>query len=169
MKLRFRNTTLIEKFSKNVGILYHYTSLASLINIAKDDFILKDRYKRYNYISFTRNGSGIVGRGEGPCRLILDGNKLSNKYKIVPDSMARTPNGEGIKDDLGNLIFKSHERRQQEERIYKSEVKVKDCLLKIEILKDYANDDLTKDELSFLKSFGINFELIKSYKPYNKL
>ena len=66
---------------KQVGILYHYTDILSLQGISKG-LVLISGFEN-NFISFTRNGSGISGwAGSQPCRLILDGNVLSNKYKI---------------------------------------------------------------------------------------
>ncbi|MFW6009146.1 MAG: hypothetical protein ACOCP8_07775, partial [archaeon] len=75
---------LIKHNAKQVGILYHFTSAASIMNILKEDKLESNTGK----ISFTRNqfyneGNNDVGdRIEG--YLQIDGNKLSNNYKIKP-------------------------------------------------------------------------------------
>ena len=123
--------------SKQVGIIYHYTNLSSLLNILKD-FKLKDKLYNRNYISFSRNGNGIKGQGSAFARIVLNGNKMSNKYSIIPYSQAMSN---------GKLApYKSHKKKQAEERIYKTEVFIKPYILAIEIIKDYANDDMTKEE-----------------------
>jgi hypothetical protein len=82
---------------KQVGPLYHYTSADGLkgilssnrINASEEYYLGNDLY----YISFTRNknfhnkGSKFGVKTE--YRITLDGNKLSNKYKIKP--FAYTP------------------------------------------------------------------------------
>ena len=77
---------------KQVGTLYHYTSAAGLksilqsnrINTSEEYYLGNDLY----YISFTRNknfynkGSKFGVKTE--YRIALDGDKLSNRYKITP-------------------------------------------------------------------------------------
>lgn len=71
--------------SKQVGIIYHFTNLWSLIEMFKNDnFKIKsDKH----YISFTRNPimfSPELMASKLQCRIMVDGNKLSNKYSIEP-------------------------------------------------------------------------------------
>jgi hypothetical protein len=77
---------------KQVGILYHYTSADGLKGILSSNSIKasEEIYMGQNlyYISFTRNknfhkkGSKFGVKTE--YRITLDGDKLSNKYKITP-------------------------------------------------------------------------------------
>lgn len=82
--------------AKNIGILYHYTSIRHTINILKTDIIYsstritKDN-KKIKTFSTTRNKNfhkGIDRLNDGingiSVRISLDGNKISNNYKIVP-------------------------------------------------------------------------------------
>lgn len=84
---------------KQVGILYHYTSLKAADKILKDGFIqgsdkaisgYSDNIigKNYYSLSLTRDKNfHKVYRviGEYPeCRFVIDGDVLSNKYKIQP-------------------------------------------------------------------------------------
>lgn len=89
--------------SKNVGILYHFTGLISLYYIQKTDYLESNRtvdtfenlMKSYNledksswhYISFTRNKNfhktgQMMMDNYMSCRMHIDGNSLSNKFKI---------------------------------------------------------------------------------------
>jgi len=78
--------------AKQVGILYHYTSKAGLksildsnqLNASKEHYLGNDLY----YISFTRNKNfhkkGANWNVKTDYRITIDGNKLSNQYKIHP-------------------------------------------------------------------------------------
>jgi hypothetical protein len=63
---------------KQVGILYHWTDLQSLINILRDDKMLSWR----GYISFSRNKN--LEFENKPCKIIFDGDKMSNHFKFKP-------------------------------------------------------------------------------------
>jgi hypothetical protein len=132
---------------KQVGILYHCTNLISLYYILKDNTLTTHRdveslenlmktynleNKRYwNYISFTRNKRFHITSKDNldhpiSCRLTIDGDKLSNKYKIYPINFFDFPNEEDeecivVKYELNNI---------------------KNYILKIEIptLKDFKNE-----------------------------
>jgi len=69
--------------SKQVGIVYHYTWLERLINILNTDELI-GRNKR---ISVTRNKhfhKQYRLTVPSQCCFVLDGNKLSERYKIEP-------------------------------------------------------------------------------------
>lgn len=68
---------------KNIQDLFHYTSIDNLI-----DILLEDKLKsKYGVISFSRR-SDLVSFKDwsvyNECVIVLDGNKLSNRYKIKP-------------------------------------------------------------------------------------
>lgn len=147
---------LIIKEAKQVGVLYHYTSLQAIMLIMKD-MKLKDYTFNRGYISFTRSGINISGQGRNYSRLVLDGDKLSNKYSIAADSQAVT---DGIKAPI-----KTFDKLQSEERIYKKEIDITNFLICIDIYKDYAKYDLSKDELAFLQS-KTKVNLVDSFRPY---
>ena len=88
---------------------------------------------------------------------MLDGDKLSNKYSITADSQAVT---DGIKAPI-----KTSDKLQSEERIYKKEIDITNFLICIDIYKDYAKYDLSKDELAFLQS-KTKVNLVDSFRPY---
>lgn len=69
--------------AKQVGILYHFTSFGRLLSIL-DNNVLK--CGNYGFISFTRDKHFYkkqVGVNN-ECCLVINGNKLSNNYKILP-------------------------------------------------------------------------------------
>ena len=79
---------LIREEGKQVGTLYHFTNLDNLIKILNQD-ILKSNSNNSGYISFTRNKnfvkiSRFLSGGSVDCALIINGDKLSNNYKIEP-------------------------------------------------------------------------------------
>ena len=85
---------------KQVGTLYHYTSLKSADSILKTGFIqgsdksisgyspqIKQKDNLYS-LSFTRNKNfhsvyRLIG-SDVECRFVIDGDALSNRYKIQP-------------------------------------------------------------------------------------
>jgi hypothetical protein len=78
--------------AKQVGLLYHYTSVDGLKNILQSNQ-LKSSEENYmgndlNFISFTRNKNfdkkGQKFNVKTDYRITLDGDKLSNRYKIKP-------------------------------------------------------------------------------------
>ena len=76
------------KEGKQVGILYHFTSRSNLEKILSDNklngsfmYELENGKELYG-VSTTRNKNLFYDKN--PIRISLDGNKLSNNYKISP-------------------------------------------------------------------------------------
>jgi hypothetical protein len=74
--------------AKQVGILYHYTLLDYLVSIINDNALKALGTTTFGpIISFTRDKNfhnvkrNIMGT---ECRIVIDGDKLSNNYKITP-------------------------------------------------------------------------------------
>jgi hypothetical protein len=81
--------------SKQVGILYHYTYYEALVKILESGKLLSGLNDKGSIanpvsdISFTRNKNFHKTRAKlvsGPphCRLVIDGDKLSNTYSLQP-------------------------------------------------------------------------------------
>ena len=134
-KIVFRLDNLLLE-SKQVGIIYHWTSLDSLVNILKsnelksninDDYSSIDfrldkdpSFKIKPHVSFTRTKGKVQGNDHIfalPCALEIDGDKLSNNYKIEPYSMTSDP-----KIKAGSYVDPEEEEEvyqaEYEERIY---------------------------------------------------
>lgn len=155
--------------SKHIGILYHYCPAKVFENIIDDNLILKDMLKR-GTISFSRFGYGLSRFGE--CRFVLDGTKMSNKYKIVPDSLARLPDtGQKYKGIDGKYRYKLPHELQGEERIYnKPNIDIKPFLLAIQINSTdfFYKDDLERFTYKIGKITKAPFQINNSGKwnPY---
>lgn len=144
--------------SKQVGIIYHYTTIGSLISILKT-LTIKDSYEfERGYVSFTRSGSGIVNLRHSLCRIVIDGNRLSNKYKIIAHSQGSSRGQKGPIRDPKN--------KQAEERIYQKEVDISKCIICVDILKDYANDEVSKLDREFIKS-KTQLNIIDKFHPHS--
>ena len=95
----------ILKEAKQVGILYHYTRLDRLKNIiisntleasTPEDTGLTHKDYLGPAISFTRTKykpQSIV-TNESDAALVIDGNKLSNNYKLIPFQDSEIPDDE---------------------------------------------------------------------------
>ena len=76
---------------KQVGLLYHWTDLVGSLNIISQDFLkgyLTDTFKEQPAISFTRDKNFYKGKNKLATKpeicFVIDGDKLSNHYKIQP-------------------------------------------------------------------------------------
>jgi hypothetical protein len=173
---------------KQVGTLYHYTSADGLKGILSSNSIKasEEIYMGQNlyYISFTRNknfhkkGSKFGVKTE--YRITLDGDKLSNKYKITPHAYKPgydyTENWEydWLEDEPENVVrdffAATGEYDEQEERIsFKGPEggidNIKNYILavdKVEDLQEALNDPFGLNELArqFLKE-----ALIETWNP----
>jgi hypothetical protein len=89
--------------AKQVGILYHFTDINGLLGILKTNELWASETDA-NHVSLTRDKQGwYVGTLDNAFRISLDGNKISNKYKIRPYSWG----GDG--DDRGTGNTESEE------------------------------------------------------------
>lgn len=118
---------------KQVGTIYHICTLEDFLKyvVPKDQLSASGEYSNYlyggdNYISFTRDKNYVIGHPyltpHAFIRLVVDGDKLSNNYKIGPYNDAhwyRTEedpyNGTApVRDDDDDEIIKW---REQEESV----------------------------------------------------
>jgi len=85
----------ILKEAKQVGILYHFTDIEGLLGILKTNELWASETNA-DHVSLTRNKQGWhVGTLDNAFRISLDGNKISNKYKIRPYSWWGNDRGTG--------------------------------------------------------------------------
>jgi hypothetical protein len=114
------NETLSE--AKQVGIIYHYTLFDYMQNIVHENLLRSENINNKDkIISFTRDKNfnkkhrKVMGT---ECRLVIDGNKLSEKYRINPvadagfsryggstESEERIVNDIGVKDIDKYIIY----------------------------------------------------------------
>ena len=103
---------------KQVGILYHFTYLYSMLEIIDSDILGDKSLGKYNEISFTRDKNFYKRTKIVPveCCFIVDGNKLSNKYKIKPyqwnsahfsqhSNNLKSPKSGKIEDQMEEVVY----------------------------------------------------------------
>ena len=160
---------LIKKSGKQVGILYHYTNFYHLLSILNGN-ILKSGIVGRDNISFTRDKNFLSSERliEGTqCCLVIDGDKLSNDYKIKPysDQQFLKGNEEGysleseeiVKEDISPIIPYIIEIR-----IFKDQVRLIRLDRMFEYIYQYKNiRELSK--LSELEKKDLVLNNIKNY------
>lgn len=89
--MRMEYTEVGMNEAKQVGVLYHFTTVDTLHKMALKSPILHLKQGINKHISFTRNfklgstaGNPVGDEPNRVVRIVLDGNKMSNKYKIQP-------------------------------------------------------------------------------------
>ena len=135
--------------SKQVGTLYHYTKLDSLKSIIDDGILMgtpslsftrdKNFHKSYRDI-----GAGY-GKGLIAVRLTVDGNKLSNRYKIEP---------------YADLYYEKGTDRFEAEEVIKPNrmgelvtIPIKDYVVSIDFLTDPIDSWDIRNPLKYIKIF----------------
>jgi len=165
--------------SKQVGILYHFTNLVSLYYIIREKRLsslrsvesfenLMNSYNLHDksnwvYISFTRNKNFYKTTTDldhpATCRITIDGNKLSNHYKIYPINYFDCVNEEA-----------------EECVVVQDELNISNYILKIEIptlknfrieVKNGIDEDEYKYKLEHLTEyFDLEYEKFQNNQKY---
>ena len=131
------------KEGKQVGILYHYTSYEACIKILQSNKIKSTETenstidKSQYSISFTRDKNfhkSFRSTGNLPsCRLVIDGDKLSNKYKINPYVQSGFEKGTSYFEAEENIISDNY-----------FSIPLKDYLISRDMVIDYR--DINKED-----------------------
>ena len=160
--------------AKQVGNLYHSTTYNNAINILKTNTLYSDR----SFGISTNRNLDLFKKGFGDVCFVLDGDKLSSKYKIFPFQFGQEDSQETIVQDKKASQFKSiedyHDKLTGLERnlqyygwntdrgltIQKPEI----SNIQNYILKVYVNTNINdKNELlELLNAYNIPFESIKT-------
>jgi hypothetical protein len=154
---------------KQVGILYHWTNNNNLLNILNTNTLVPNytegggmhKDQSGPYVSFTRskNKNQFTIAEEANTLLIIDGNKLSNNYKIIPfqDYGSDYKSDYEPSDDVGNQFDES------EERIYKKTIKnLNKYLIKVILYKNIENfwgENKFNECIELLKEKNIPYEI----------
>jgi hypothetical protein len=148
--------------SKNIGILYHYTDIDSMMGIIYRNILIGREKSENTYsISFTRNKNfkfqtPELGKNLNT-RLVVDGNKLSTKFNIIP---------------YASFNYRNYDKKEQEERLFMTMPNLVNCdkyILKYDFYLDeifnenyYWFADIKKFYL-FFKSLNINYSKYNFY------
>jgi len=118
----FREYILNE--AKQVGFIYHFTTLTRINSILKS----KLNKGHQKYLSLTRdfqlpNEKGYFNTGEYIVRLTIDGDKLSNNVKIIPyrDKAYNDEREEGVLNDIKLNYIKQVDILTSDNRIFSRE------------------------------------------------
>ena len=175
--------------AKQVGDIYHFTSYENMISIINDDFNLKSFGSNpdNSYISFTRNKNMSSPTIYKDVRITIDGDNLSNKYKIEP--FADIQAGFGRHSYYRNHILINKKKRpdESEERVNvfkkNDKIDIKKYIKSIDILDptmlkenedEYAADNMEDvpgpsflskfyELIDVLKKKSIKYNIVKSY------
>jgi hypothetical protein len=147
--------------AKQVGEIYHYTALANALKIINDNELFSSHADRGFSISFTRDKYFLnkprIGLGGTDIAFVIDGNKLSNNYKINPNKFTT--------DNVGN---EQEERIQDIKKITNFKNYVKEVWIFKSRIEDY--NDFNKRKMQDLISTRFfnnnNFKLIDVQKKF---
>lgn len=116
----FREYILSE--AKQVGYIYHFTTLSKIEQIFKSKKIKKGNQ---GYVSLTRdfqlpNESGYFSTGEYIVRITIDGDKLSENVKLHPhrDEKYNDEREEGVINDINEKYFHRIDFLTSDNRIF---------------------------------------------------
>jgi hypothetical protein len=153
----------ILKEAKQVGILYHYCQFSDLYPIIKSNLLKASETTDFDddsinnpqtkCISLTRskNKDQFLISYESDCALVLDGDKLSNNYKISPHH------------DPNQLNYGDEEHDEMEERICGKDIKdLNNYIIKIIFYKE-SIEGSSQNEKEFKKCLSL---ITKNNIPY---
>ena len=161
--------------AKQVGILYHFTDYGSALDIIKNGFVLKktgEKNSSGDFISLTRNKNLYSPTVSGEVRFTIDGDGLSDRYKIQP--FADTASGFGRGKNL---------RDESEERVNANliggELNFSKYLKSIDVMDISPDHNVRfthsramsprnrRNLINYLEDNNINFNIVDSYKYTN--
>lgn len=121
---------------KQVGTLYHFTSYNSMIQIIRSNMVLTTWQKDIQpYVSFTRNKNLQSDTIEKQVRIVVDGDKLSDKYNISPHADLKAGYGRRGQDE-------AEERISLEK--YPKGIDIKSSLINVDVLDFRSYYDFEK-------------------------
>jgi hypothetical protein len=161
---------------KQVGTLYHYTDIWKLYKIIKQNTLLPS--KGSNKLSLTRSKHYDFALAQDHSVIVLDGDKLSNNYKITPhhdiswNYNAQDMEPEDI-DDIDNQMpidrFKKNFHEDEKEETIKGPIKnLNKYIIKVIINKDNTSiPDFVKNNPKSLQNVNQLIDLLKEKNiPY---
>jgi hypothetical protein len=147
--------------AKQVGILYHFTSYRSMIDIINDGLIMNPVIgsKQSSYLSFTRNKYMKSNSISQNVRIKIDGDMLSERYRIEPYA--------DIKAGYGRHLFTDESEERINLKLLPNGVDISPSLINLDIMNisDIINhipdDDIVEEEPPMLSSYIELLELLK--------
>lgn len=149
--------------AKQVGTIYHFTSLNNLLPILKSGVLVSTKGRKY--VSFTRNKNLTnLGVENSQVRFTIDGDNLSNKYKLIPYTQTKpeNPNDSYLFKSNPKIFSKSEPTFEAEVVIpiekYNNKIDILPYIEKIDVTDwNYIKDRPLKDEeKKELEKYGIS-------------
>jgi len=141
--------------AKQVGIIYHFTSMHSLFRILDTNKMKSN----LGHISFSRNYR--LGYNDTDVRIVFDGNKMSNKFKFQPFM-----HGNPFYDDDPEKLRKMY-GDEREETIKKSSISgILKYVIKIDILDEIQDYKSDMEKLEYFKKkapSSLKFNFVKNW------
>jgi len=152
--------------SKQVGIVYHFTTIDKLEMMLNQHNPLELYSINMETISTTRNPLLPMFNNDfrkADVRIMLDGNKLSQNHKILPIA--------GLSDNETDVLNHGHNKYrvprykgEAEEAVFKVPLDIKPYIIDIHVLTNRYTMDKYRNEIEpKLKHFNIHYTYIKSY------
>ena len=165
---------LILNEAKNIGFLYHFTTIPSLINI-----LLSNKLESPISLTRNKNFNKVTSIIPTEARITLDGSLLSNNYKISPFNYGYRKKWVS---DKGKTEFKNiwdpEFEDQSEEVINKDIINLKKYIKEINVneidMWDYLDEDYIHhlDQLSYYlgkKTEDLSYDDIERFLLKNKV
>lgn len=164
----------IQNEAKQVGTIYHFTTLHNFVMMLEETFQTElgceffDFVSYNGYISTTRDrhlswsNEGYNNNRSLQVRIAIDGDKLSNKHKIVPVNGLTTNDP----DIFGNDKLRVPHKSEKEELIcpVNNKINLRKYILGIQIIYD-DKVHLTKEDIEYkLNSVQVPFVFVNKFK-----
>lgn len=171
--------------AKQVGYLYHFTKVTNLVDILDSKKQSELGLEIFEFLSHnstfscTRNAclaqsvlSKDINLKNGyHVRIVLDGNKISNKFKISPISgfddteLKQTKYNKRIGKEYGEQEEKILPDKRQKERT--KTFKMKDYIIQIDFSNE-AKEDVNRDLLKKLDKYNIKYNFVKKFHTFKE-
>lgn len=159
-------TTVINE-GRQVGTLYYFGPYRRLARLAANGFKLSSTIQPY--VSFTRNKSMVSDTIANETRIAIDGDKLSNRYKIAPFAQTSAGYGRAGADEAEERIDLSK---------YPGGIDISKAIIGIEIKNPMSVTSTFDDEESFeppsleeydkllkiLKAKNLDYKIVQEFK-----
>lgn len=164
---------------KQVGTLYHFTGYTGMVAIIKNDLVLTSTIQPF--VSFTRNKRMISDTISQRVRITVDGDELTNKYRITPYADTRGGYGRRVGFKPGEDILGDESEERISLKKYPNGVDISKYLVMIEVKKLELNTSFNDpDDFEFeteppslqaynelirlLKDNGLPYKIVDNFK-----
>lgn len=170
--------------AKSVGIVYHFTKPEYLNMLIDKNFQMRNLGVDTEFTMWAEKGLSLTRNKNLPMmpiakndfstkngytiRLVVDGTKLSNKYRILPVAgLEYNQNDPAEVLDIRNRHRTPRRYGESEEFVLPKNgvVNLKDCVVRVDILKDSSTSEEWRDETkNKINALGIECNIVRFFK-----